>query len=110
MSEPFDVEPPVDVAVERDRGVTVTWADGTISTYDLEELRVNCPCASCRALREQGRPAWPPVGRPEPLRLTDGELVGAWGLGLTWSDGHSTGIYPWTILRVWAGPVAPDDR
>jgi DUF971 family protein len=105
-----EVEPPLDVAVEREVGVTVTWADGTVSRFGLEELRVNCPCAACRAAREAGRPAWSPgAGRP-PLRIADAELVGAWGLGLTWDDGHSTGIYPWTILRVWSGPIAPDDR
>src|SRR2546421_7515104 len=94
-----EVEPPLDVAVDREHGVTLTWADGTVSAYGLEELRVNCPCAACRNLRDRGDPAWAPLpGRP-PLRIVDAELVGAWGLGLRWNDGHTTGIYSWLILR-----------
>jgi DUF971 family protein len=105
-----DIPPPVDVAVVRDEGVTVTWDDGRVSSFELEELRVNCPCAACRALRDRGDPAWTPRADRPPLRIADAQLVGNWGLGVTWNDGHSTGIYPWTVLRVWAGPDAPDVR
>ena len=111
MTEPDDeVEAPLDVSVEREHGVTLTWADGTVSTYGLEELRVNCPCAACRSLRDRGQPAWIARAGGPPLRILDAELVGGWGLGLTWSDGHTTGIYHWVILRVWAGPDASTQR
>jgi ATP-binding protein involved in chromosome partitioning len=105
-----EVEPPLDVAVEREHGLTLTWADGAVSTYGLEELRVNCPCAACRSLRDRGEPAYTARPGGPPLRIVDAELIGAWGLGLTWSDGHTTGIYPWMILRVWAGPDAGTQR
>jgi len=39
------------------------------------------------------------------------ELVGAWGLSVTWNDGHSTGIYPFESLRRWRegdGGFGPD--
>jgi DUF971 family protein len=111
MTRPDDeVEPPVDVAVDREQGVTITWVDGTVSRYGLEELRVNCPCAACRTRRDRGEPAWRPTPGQPPLRIADAELVGAWGLGLAWNDGHTTGIYPWVILRVWAGPDAGAQR
>ena len=29
------------------------------------------------------------------------ELVGAWGIQIHWNDGHETGIYAWSMLRVW---------
>ena len=35
------------------------------------------------------------------LRITDAREVGNWGLNFTWSDGHSTGIYTWEVLRAW---------
>jgi DUF971 family protein len=35
------------------------------------------------------------------LRIEEAELVGAWGLSVTWNDGHATGIYPWDALRRW---------
>jgi DUF971 family protein len=110
MTEPDDeVEPPLDIAVDREHGVTVTWVDGTISTFGLEELRVNCPCAACRSRRDRGEPTWTPQPH-QALHIVDAELVGAWGLGLSWNDGHTTGIYPWVILRVWAGPDAGAQR
>jgi len=104
------VEPPVSVDVDRDRGLILEWADGVESSFGLEELRVNCPCAGCRRDRDEGRPVWPRSSSPQPLRMLDARLVGGWGINLSWNDGHSTGIYSWTTLRVWAGPDARETR
>ena len=103
---------PTDVAsitVDRDSHVEVTFADGRACRYELVELRLACPCAGCRNAREQGREPWRPVAGRAALAITDAELIGAWGLGITWSDGHSTGIYPFESLRRWcdAGSPAP---
>lgn len=101
------------VEVRKAEGLTLRFTDGFETSFGLEELRVNCPCAACRVQREQGRAPWPPVGGgalrlvPE-LAITDAELVGAWGISLTWSDGHSTGIYPWEALRRWADERAAE--
>lgn len=92
---------PETVDVDRARSVTVTWADGHVSTFGLEQLRLHCPCAVCRNLRERGAPAWSPVGASGELRAEGAELVGNWGLQLRWSDGHDTGIYSWSLLRGW---------
>jgi DUF971 family protein len=96
-------EPPVSVELDREVGLTIEWADGTVARFGLEQLRVNCPCAECRGRREQGQPAWPRPGAPQPLAATGAELVGAWGLSLRWNDRHETGIYAWGLLRHWAG-------
>lgn len=93
----------VDVEVARATGVAVSYADGAVCRFELAELRASCPCAQCRSLRDRGEPAWRPGA--DNLSVTDAELVGRWGLSLTWSDGHSTGIYPWESLRQWS-----DDR
>ena len=81
--------------------MTVTWDDGHVRRFGLEELRVNCLCAQCRGLREQGQPAWPGAGAPAVLRIESAQEVGNWGLNLHWNDGHTTGIYTWEILRTW---------
>lgn len=94
--------PPRTIDVDRAEAITLTWDDGTTSTFPLEELRVNCPCAECRGLRERGLPVWPKPSSPLPLRIETAELVGGWGLTVTWNDGHSTGIFAWSILRFWA--------
>lgn len=91
--------PPTDVEVDRERGVTLTWPDGHVTRFALAELRVACPCAFCRNLREAGAPVW--AGREQELRVTSAELVGNWGLQLRWNDGHQTGIYTWRLLRDW---------
>jgi DUF971 family protein len=90
---------PVTIEVERDNGITLTWANGMTSEFGLEELRQQCPCAECRTRRDRGLPVWPLPSSPQPLRIVDAELVGAWGLGITWNDGHATGIYGWALLR-----------
>jgi DUF971 family protein len=93
---------PTAVELDRAAGLTVRWADGTATTFGLEELRVNCPCAECRGRREQGEVIWPRPGAPVPLQATSAELVGAWGITLHWNDGHETGIYAWGLLRAWS--------
>ncbi len=90
---------PVTIDVQRDHGLALTWADGTTSRFGLEELRRHCPCAECRTRRERHQPVWPVPTSPLPLTIVAAELIGAWGIGFTWNDGHSTGIYNWALLR-----------
>ncbi len=72
-----------------------------MSRFGLEELRVNCLCAQCRGLREQGKEAWSQASGAPPLRIETAREVGNWGLNFGWNDGHTTGIYTWEILRGW---------
>ncbi len=92
---------PVTVDVDREHGVTLTWDDGHVSRFTLEELRLRCQCARCRGMRQEGQAAWPAAGDPLPLRVESAEQVGNWGLGIDWNDGHTTGIYTWEVLRAW---------
>ncbi|MFM8237118.1 MAG: DUF971 domain-containing protein [Actinomycetota bacterium] len=98
-----DAEAPESVELDRAATLSLRWADGTERRYELAELRRNCPCAECRGLREQGQTPGP--GPDAPITAIDAELVGGWGLSIRWSDGHSTGIYAWSILRMWDGPA-----
>ncbi|MPZ88930.1 MAG: DUF971 domain-containing protein [Nitriliruptorales bacterium] len=95
---------PVRVDVDRDDAITTTWGDGHTTRVDLALLRERCPCAQCQALRDAGEAVW--SGDAQSLRVTGAELVGAWGLGLAWSDGHATGVYEWGLLRSWC--ACPD--
>ena len=89
---------PVTIDVERSTGMLLTWADGATSRFELEELRLHCPCAECRNRRDRNLPVWPVASSSRPLRIVDAELVGAWGIRITWNDGHSTGIFSWELL------------
>jgi DUF971 family protein len=106
--EPPEVAAPEQVELDRAHGLTLRWDDGRELVFGLEELRVNCPCAQCRGLREQGLPTWPTPNSPQPLEAVTAELVGGWGLTITWNDRHDTGIYPWSLLAAWRAAPPPD--
>jgi DUF971 family protein len=104
---------PRTIDVDRDEAVTITFHDGHVARFDLLTLRRNCPCATCRGLRDRGEEPWPRPGSPTPLAVDDANLHGAWGLVVTWNDGHATGIFPFETLRRWSdgegrGPFGPD--
>ena len=96
------IEPPVDLELDRAQHLRLTWENGRIATFSLETLRVNCPCAACRGLREQQRVAYPTPGAPQPLAALNAVLVGNWGITIAWNDGHDTGIFAWGMLSEWA--------
>ena len=92
----------VDITIDRPAmTLRLTFDDGVEGAIDLTELRLHCPCATCRVARQAGRPAWPAHAGGQRLELRDAQLVGAWGLGVVWSDGHATGINPFSALRTW---------
>ena len=92
---------PVSIDVSKDTDVRVTYPDGYVAQFDLPILRKGCPCATCRDIRARGEESWPRPNSPVPLRVERAELHGAWGLNITWNDGHATGIYPFELLRTW---------
>ena len=87
--------------VERERGLTVVFADGHECFFANDDLRGGCPCATCRDLRSVGQDAWPRPGDDPVVTIVNAELVGAWGISFAWSDGHATGIFPFESLREW---------
>lgn len=96
------------VDVERERGLTVVFGDGHTCFFANEELRRNCPCASCRDLRNGGDVAWPRGDAPAEVKVLHAELVGNWGISFAWNDGHGTGIFPFESLRSWCDTRDPD--
>lgn len=95
--------PPSDLDLQRDKGLTVTWADGATSFYPVSYLRRMSPSAEARELREQMEKnpltVLPDSASGGPLRADDAELVGNYALRIIFSDGHKTGLYTWSYLR-----------
>ena len=91
-----------------ERELLVSWQDGHRNSYPLEDLRRQCPCATCGEAR----------GKPHGPQLVGGELpvvtsasvnptseakgfdpVGRYGIKIHWADGHDAGIYTFEMLR-----------
>jgi DUF971 family protein len=73
----------------------IKWCDATRSLLSHRELRLHCKCAACEQARRAGQSAMP----AEDIAITDVSAVGAMGLQLHFSDGHSQGIFPFAFLR-----------
>ena len=92
---------PARIHADRSAGtLQIGWIDGHETTYDVVTLRWMCPCAYCRG--EAGMPGWldtKPDLTAEQTRLVDVHLVGSYAIAPSWADGHSTGYYPFAVLR-----------
>ena len=82
-----------------DEGLTVDWdGEGHSVLFPARFLRLECPCAVCVA-EMTGERILDPDTIPADIRPMNVRLVGAYGLRVTWSDGHHTGIYTYDRLR-----------
>jgi DUF971 family protein len=81
--------------------VAIEWSDGHRSVHSNRRLREACPCALCA-----GEPPAIGVSRvihlivaaPEGVAAERYSMVGRYAISFAWSDGHSTGIYPYVYL------------
>ena len=99
----------VKIHVSNGKGVDVIWADGHASHYEFAYLREECPCATCNDAREKkafigemgsalkSSPALP-MFKPKP-RAQAATQVGNYAIQISFTDGHSTGIYSYDHLR-----------
>ena len=103
---------PVEIKRNGEEGVVIRWSSGEETTLVSEVLRKNCPCAECKEKRGDTTHAKPLTGKPAKRSLMviqnsiDTELalkeiwgVGNYALGMTWGDGHNSGIYTFSYLR-----------
>ena len=51
---------PEHIAISKSKGITIDWKDGHASTYGLDYLRENCPCATFHD-RISGQSTSPPT-------------------------------------------------
>ena len=80
--------------------MTITWEDGTRTTYTGEQLRWACPCAECRGeAGREGRLARVTRLSDDELKITDVKLVGQYAVQVGFASGHATGIYTYSYLR-----------
>jgi DUF971 family protein len=102
--------PPTAIHLEKSRGLTVTWRDGSRGFVELATLRRMSQSAEAR--QERDAMASNPLHvlkrvSNEPLTALGAELVGNYALRIRFSDGHDTGLYAWNLLRTLATPIEP---
>lgn len=76
----------------------IEWTDGHSSVFPARHLRASCPCAGCRD-EWSGKPLLDPAAIPSDLGLKDARLVGNYAIQFAFTDGHSTGLYTFDLLR-----------
>jgi DUF971 family protein len=93
---------PKHLDLQRKSGLRIDWNDDVRVFYPVEFLRRMSPSADSKATREeleQNPLAILPCSNDAPITIEDVELVGNYAIRLTFSDGHSAGIYSWDYLR-----------
>lgn len=91
--EPVRIEPTEDASRLR-----IVWRDGHVSEYEPRLLRLHCRCAGC-VDEFTGEPILQPANVPADIHPRAIRYVGRYALSFDWSDGHTTGIYPFEYLR-----------
>lgn len=92
---------PTQVKLANAESLSVLWDDGHQSLISLKSLRDHCPCASCQGETVLMK-TYLPVIQPEmpgKYKLVGAEPVGSYAIGMSWADGHRTGIYTYEHLR-----------
>ncbi len=84
------------------REVRFVWEEGgdpkDEDTWPARALRIKCTCANCQS-EATGARLLDPATVPEDLSVVDMHVVGNYGVGIHFSDGHTTGIYRFRELR-----------
>jgi ATP-binding protein involved in chromosome partitioning len=91
--------------------VRFVWDDEHEDLWTARDLRILCTCAHCQS-EATGERILDPSTVPADLSVADMHLVGNYGVGIHFSDGHSTGIYRFVRLREQrpGNAPAPDSR
>lgn len=78
--------------------VRFVWDDGVEDRWTAQALRQRCACAYCQS-ETTGERLLDPATVPADLTIANMHLVGNYGVGIEFSDGHSTGIYRFRELH-----------
>ena len=102
---------PVGIVRQGESAIIIAWGDGMETPWTATQLRNCCPCATCREKKrgdekkraEKGKQltVLPVLTTSEarPLRIESMKPVGSYAYNITFSDGHSSGIFPMALLR-----------
>ena len=78
--------------------VRFVWDEGDEDVYSARDLRIRCTCAHCQS-EVTGERLLDPKSVSDSLTIADMHLVGNYGVGIHFSDGHTTGIFRFRELK-----------
>ncbi len=90
--------------------IVITWSDKWVSRWTISALRKACPCATCREKKRSQQekqetssgqlPMLPVLSAAEtqPVQIESMQPVGSYAYNISFSDGHSSGIFPFSLL------------
>ena len=91
-----------------DGTLVISWSNGEVRKYTVQELRSRCPCATCRQQSASAGaemfPVLSTVGQ-ETLQIAGMTPMGNYAYAIEFSDGHNTGIYAFPLLRSLGEPA-----
>lgn len=80
-----------------DGRVVLVFSDGKELSAKAFDLRANCPCASCVS-EVTGKRLVDAKKIPADINPQEILPLGNYAVGITWSDGHASGIYPYSMF------------
>ncbi|MDE2221638.1 MAG: P-loop NTPase [Candidatus Omnitrophica bacterium] len=82
----------------RDGRVVLVFSDGRELSANAFDLRAGCQCALCVS-ETTGQRLVDVKKIPENIEPVEILPLGNYAVGITWSDGHSSGIYPYGLFK-----------
>ena len=89
---------PIEIVGLNQSALRIVWDEGDEQTFDVRDLRLACRCAHC-VHEMTGQRLLDPATVPPVVTATAIELVGSYGMQITFSDGHNTGIFRFRDLH-----------
>jgi DUF971 family protein len=88
------------------RSLQIQWSDGQTLEYPFSKLRDACPCATCKERKKADSQNGPgdllkilKPGEARELDVLEMRPVGNYAYNITFSDGHSSGLFTMELLR-----------
>jgi DUF971 family protein len=90
---------PVQIKITEKKNLYIKWDDGSESVIEIKKLRKFCPCATCVTGRQEQGKYYIPIVSEDQTKIKNIQQVGSYAIGITWKDGHNTGIYEYSFLK-----------
>jgi len=91
---------PVKINLKKNESLLIKWDDYSETNIPLNRLRELCPCATCKTERERQSKNYLPIFNRDQVTVKSLVPVGNYAIGITWNDGHNTGIYEYSYLKM----------